>query len=335
MAVRMELVNKKKLTTDATVANFVQISSGKLGAFLIKLAISIGLIGYLLSQLDFGLPLLTTNVALLLAASVGLLLVQPIIMSLRWWLLMRASGLQVTLGDAIKCNWIAVFANQFLPASVGGDAVRIVLSRMRGLPVKTVTMTVMFDRCFALVALFLLIIVLSPAASDVVNMKIVVVLASVVCFAGLAGFISLEYLASFAITFVGSRPRLIFLQHYISRLSDLASQRAVMASALGISILVHLLSFSALSIIAYCFSVDVPLPELVAINMLVTLAHILPISIAGWGVREGAAILFYSNAGVDSSTALSISFLAGVAYAIASLPGAVLWVVRPSKKRAG
>jgi uncharacterized membrane protein YbhN (UPF0104 family) len=54
-----------------------------------------------------------------------LFLSQPPLMSLRWWLLLRLYGSQASLPFLARVTWVSVFANQFPPASVGGDAVRI------------------------------------------------------------------------------------------------------------------------------------------------------------------------------------------------------------------
>jgi uncharacterized membrane protein YbhN (UPF0104 family) len=306
-------------------------SVGKYGLFLVKFVISVSLVAYLLSRLDVRLPPMTAGVVALFGVCILLLLLQPLVMSLRWWLLLRASSLRLTLRETARVNWISIFANQFLPASLGGDAVRILLSRMCGLSIKAVTMTVVFDRGFALLALFLLILLLAPAVSDVIETRAVTAFAAATCVAGLAALFSIGPLAPRAGRLLAARPRLAFLEHYVNRVAELASNRSVVAAALGLSAAVHLLSFAALSTLAYCFSVDVPWLDLVAINSLITLAHILPVSVAGWGVREGAAVLLLGHAGVDSSTALSISLLAGAAFAIASLPGAVLWFVRPGR----
>ncbi len=327
----MAFVSRKKADADPAEASAVERGSGKLILFAIKFAVSATLVGYLLTQLDFRLPPLTPRVGLLLAACVGLLLLQPLIMAVRWWRLMREAGLDVSLRDAVRFNWIAVFANQFLPASVGGDAVRIVLCRMSGLSIRRATMTVLFDRGFALCALVFLIIVLVPAVSASVDTNVVLYLAGAVFAASVATLVALAYLAPFASAFASNCPRTAFLARYIDGFSMLASNWPVTITAFGLSIVVHLLSFTAFALIAYCFGVDLPVLELLAINSLITLAQILPVSLAGWGVREGAAVVLFSNVGVDSSTALSISLLAGVSFALASLPGAVLWLLRPTR----
>ena len=58
----------------------------------------------------------------------------------------------------------------------------------------------------------------------------------------------------------------------------------------------------------------------------VVLITMLPISIAGWGVREGAMILALGQIGVAPVDALSLSVLFGLTGLAAALPGAALWM---------
>ena len=45
-------------------------------------------------------------------------------MILRWILLLRARGIAITTGDAIKLFLVSSFVGSFLPAGIGGDAAR-------------------------------------------------------------------------------------------------------------------------------------------------------------------------------------------------------------------
>jgi glycosyltransferase 2 family protein len=57
------------------------------------------------------------------------------------------------------------------------------------------------------------------------------------------------------------------------------------------------------------------------------LAHILPISIGGWGVREAAAVALLGMTGVDATSALLVSIMFGVLLVLATLPGALFWLM--------
>jgi len=58
----------------------------------------------------------------------------------------------------------------------------------------------------------------------------------------------------------------------------------------------------------------------------VILAMTLPISIAGWGVREGAMIVTLGLVGVPQESALVLSILFGLGTMIAAFPGGIIWL---------
>jgi hypothetical protein len=54
---------------------------------------------------------------------------------------------------------------------------------------------------------------------------------------------------------------------------------------------------------------------------LVTLITSLPVSIGGWGIREGAVVALFGNAGVLAHSALAFSILFGLSVGAISLVG--------------
>jgi uncharacterized membrane protein YbhN (UPF0104 family) len=62
----------------------------------------------------------------------------------------------------------------------------------------------------------------------------------------------------------------------------------------------------------------------------VLLAMAIPLSIAGWGVREGAAALVWQAAGLDPAQGVAISISYGLVILLSSLPGALMMFHRGS-----
>jgi uncharacterized membrane protein YbhN (UPF0104 family) len=58
-----------------------------------------------------------------------------------------------------------------------------------------------------------------------------------------------------------------------------------------------------------------------------TLSTFIPISIGGWGVREGAALLAFGLFGTPPEDALAISILFGLVYSVIGLFGGVVWML--------
>ena len=67
----------------------------------------------------------------------------------------------------------------------------------------------------------------------------------------------------------------------------------------------------------------------------VIIATLLPVSIAGWGVREGAMVFGFGLLGVAAADALALSILVGIANVAAGLPGAALWLAERKLRPAG
>jgi len=54
----------------------------------------------------------------------------------------------------------------------------------------------------------------------------------------------------------------------------------------------------------------------------------LPISLAGWGVREGFFVYTFGQFGVDNATSISISIIYGLLVLIFSIPGSATWLLK-------
>jgi uncharacterized membrane protein YbhN (UPF0104 family) len=63
----------------------------------------------------------------------------------------------------------------------------------------------------------------------------------------------------------------------------------------------------------------------------VVLLTAVPISISGWGVREGAMVACLGLAGVPSEQALSVSLLLGAISVILGLVGGAIWLASPER----
>jgi len=147
---------------------------------------------------------------------------------------------------------------------------------------------------------------------------------SAVIFAGVAGFGVLLALRRL--------PQLIAHWRVVRALLSLAAlARKVMSRAryaLPI-ILLSVLSFIGFAIIvfyiAHAMQLDITLRDCVLLVPPVILITVVPVSIAGWGVREGAMVVAFGFINVPASAAFAVSILFGLTLAAASLPGSLLW----------
>lgn len=84
---------------------------------------------------------------------------------------------------------------------------------------------------------------------------------------------------------------------------------------------------------ARMIGVTLPTAELWPLVPWVLFAMAIPLSVAGWGVREGAAALIWAAVGLDPAQGVAISLAYGLVVLLSSLPGALL--LRRQRARIG
>jgi len=260
----------------------------------------------------------TLAVAIVLALAISLL------HTARWLAVLAVAKARLGFKPALQIVLIGHFFNQALPSSVGGDVVRIWCGYRAGLSMATSANTVAVDRALTLLSLPLLTLAGLPWLFDIVTDPVArwalstVILAS---FAGFAAFLAVTRL-----------PQAI--GHWrVSRalLNLVALTRAVVSDtrALFATVFLSVLSFVVFSFIVYqlarAMHIDISLLDCVLLVPPVILVSVLPVSIAGWGVREGAMVVAFGFVHVPPGAAFAVSVLFGLTLAVASLPGSLLW----------
>ncbi len=93
-----------------------------------------------------------------------------------------------------------------------------------------------------------------------------------------------------------------------------------------VSISIHILSILIVFVLSYGLHGTVSIIGITLVVPISTLLIALPISVAGWGVREGVMVIGLGYAGVLPEEALAISIGYGLCMLLISLPGLILWL---------
>jgi uncharacterized membrane protein YbhN (UPF0104 family) len=93
------------------------------------------------------------------------------------------------------------------------------------------------------------------------------------------------------------------------------------------SLCIHLLSIISVYLLSISMGLNIIWTDLLLIIPLVIFFVALPISIAGWGVREGVMVLGLGYLGVASEEALALSIVFGLSTLIISIPGSAIWLL--------
>jgi glycosyltransferase 2 family protein len=294
----------------------------------IKLLITLLPIYLILKNIDLNITLgLITNIGLpYLLSAMAVLLMQILVMTIRWKIVLDSLDIEVSFKNIISIFWIGLFFNQILPASVGGDAMRGHYLYQRGYSFAKASQGVIFDRMIGLIALVVLVIITLPLGLQLVDSD-----------NARWGLISIIISFVFALTLllniniISSRFQKWNLINKFSSIMTVIRDSVFSLNPgfklLLISILVHFLSILTMTILAIGMQLELKIIGLLVIVPVVTLLMVLPISIAGWGIREGAMIIGLGFIGVEPENAFALSLLFGFLMLSIAIPGGALWIV--------
>lgn len=298
----------------------------------LRAAVSAGLVAFFATHIDLG-PIQaalarTDGGGLALAVLVVLVLVAAA-SALRWLAVCRALDLAMDIRRSLELVYIGWFFNQLLPSGVGGDVVRAVRTRALGIDWSRAVHCVLLDRLLALAAMVLIVAAgwqfIPSLHADAPARHGVLVLLGAVVFA-------------FSLLLVADKLPLPASNRLLAAVVGIAaSTRAVLltrfaAPALLASVVTHLVTALAAWLIARALGLQVTLAATCVLIPLVLFVMMLPISIGGWGVREGAMIAAFGYVGVEPASAFAMSVLFGLSFVAASLPGALLWLRDPVRE---
>ncbi|MGE0049417.1 MAG: lysylphosphatidylglycerol synthase transmembrane domain-containing protein [Acidithiobacillus sp.] len=246
--------------------------------------------------------------------------------SLRWGVILRAAKKHAPAGWLLRLNWVGAYFNQVLPGSVSGDVLRAWYTRPQTGSATLALAAVFADRFIgmgALVGIALLGYLFAGHALHLLpGMGETVAILS----AGYAVIITLIL-----------SPGLGFLELRLGKLGHklhdiragmgmLLRNPSALLSTLLLSIFVQLCSIFMFWALAHSLGEH---PDAVAFWVVwpvVSLFLALPISLAGWGLREGLLVLYMGSLQMGHDQALALSLLAGTTVLLTSLPGAWLWL---------
>ena len=293
---------------------------------LLKIALSLILIAIVVRAFDVRgvvAQFMKVDAATLLLATAVAVAIAPLHAG-RWLAVIGASNHRLGFRTALQVVLIGHFFNQVLPSSVGGDAMRVWCGYRAGLGFGIAAGTVIIDRALTLVSLLLLTAAGLPWLFDIVTDPVARwALSTVICagLAGFAAFLAIVRLPGFALRW-----------RTLRSLLDLAAlaRKVIFQARYGLPvILLSVLSFVAFAFIVFrlanAMQLDVTLKDCVLLVPPVILVTVVPVSIAGWGVREGAMVVAFGFLNVSASAAFAVSVLFGLTLAVASLPGSLLW----------
>lgn len=295
----------------------------------LKLVVSVALVGYLLEQVgvEDALDQMLQLDPVWFLVSLGVASLQMVIGVLRWKVVLNALGSALPWMTALRFMYIGSFFNQALPSSVGGDAVRGFLAYKDGMSVRNAVNGVLIDRVVTVLALVALAAVMVPIGAS--KLEEADWIGPVVWFVTAAA--------------VGGTALLMVLDRLPERFTHLRVVQGMTALAhdirsvllkfpdnfasLSVSVLGHVNLSAVVFVLAIGLGIELSIIDCLLLFPPVLLFQTIPISVAGWGLRESAMVALFSLIGISDDSILVLSILYGLIMILISLPGVVIWLM--------
>ncbi len=266
---------------------------------------------------DLGRLWATLRGALLWPIILSLLLMPPfvIIKAWRWARLLREMGVALDLPTACALYTVGLFYGATTPGQAG-DLLKAVYLRDRGQPLAPALLSVILDRLFDLLVMAALATVgifalgqLLPSRELQTALVIGMSLGMVVLTVVLVAHAPRQWVLTKAL------PRLVpkltsKLEHWNSQFGGLALRPGPLVALSAASLVSAGFTFLRLWLLFLALGLDrVPLYVVVGSSALISVLQVLPISIAGVGVRDAVLIAILRTYGYSAEEAITLSAL--------------------------
>lgn len=311
----------------------------KHAAIALKVAVT-GLLFWLIAQ-DIDLVeiggLLQAADPLLLCAATSLIFVQLICNSLRWRRLMAMDRVALSFAHSFRFYLEGMFFNQALPGAIGGDVMRVYRVRPFCSGFGQAVNGVVLDRVTGLVGLCFMILIGMPLLLERVGDTGILGGFAGVLVAGVAGVIFLAFVARMPESGRGGRLRgaaVRFARLFI----QLVRRPSDALPILGLALITHIMLIATAYLSARAIGLTYSVEDCLIVVPTSILVATLPISLGGWGVREGAFAAGFVLIGAATSGdagPVALGIVMGLEMLAVGLIGGAVWffggAVRPKE----
>jgi len=250
--------------------------------------------------------------------AVGLLMGSRFAISLRWYSLLRGAGEPASYRSSLKITFAGLFANNFLPSTVGGDGVRLAGGLQAGWRGAVLAASLVMDRLVGMVGMATFLPFILPSA---LNYYLADVLAG-------------SPILAFSVAGPDDPPEGSFLGKmlrrawgFIVRIWQTILLWVRRPKSLVLPLLynyVHvLLTFTMVWVILLGLGNPLSFLETGGLWAAVYFISLLPISIGGLGLQEWAIwFAFHQVGGISEAHSLTLALLYRTLMMLSSLPGA-------------
>ena len=267
-----------------------------------------------------------------IALAVLLVLADRALMAYRWLVLLRPfSGPGGPRFAAVmRIFFVSTFVGTFLPASVGGDAVRAYALAREGVDAPASVASVLMDRALGVLSVLVMAAVGLVFASQMARDPLVVsALAATALACGAAAAVIFSERADALLQKAAGRlpwaagraivlRLLAAIRVYATRHGDLVS---VLLGSIGVQVLRIVQAY----FLGVALGIAQPITIYLAFIPLILLVMLLPVTVNGLGTSQLAFVWAFSQAGVPGALSFPLSILFVALGVVGNLPGGLLY----------
>jgi len=268
----------------------------------------------------------------LIAVAVLLVLADRAVMAYRWVVLLCIldPAERPRLAAVMRIFFVSTFVGTFLPASVGGDAVRAFSMTQLNVRGRDAIASVFLDRMLGVASVLLMAAVGLTLAQDLASNRTIVValgVAAAICAATLLLIFS-RHAATVASRMLALFPGAVRQtgEGILESIRRYAIYRRQLVNVLAGSIAVQALRIIQAYFLGAALGIALPPAAYFAFVPLILLVMLLPVTFNGIGTSQAAFVWFFGRAGVPAPPAFALSVLFVALGVIGNLPGGFLYV---------
>ena len=308
---------------------------------LLKISLSIALILWITQgvALDSVFAVITDSSASLLILAFSLFFVGYVIAAFRWRTLIRVQDGDAPIFFLVRSFMVALFFNNFLPSTVGGDVVRMYDSWRLGNTKSDAVTVVLVDRFLGVIVLFcfaLLALVFDETVAGEVPF-ITAWVAAGLAVMGIATWLVLKIPVSITQRLSSAKSGVIariggILEKVHRSFQAYRQARSAVLRALALSVLLQVNVVFHFILVARAVGIDVPAESMFLIIPVAVFIMMVPISINAIGVREAVFVFLFSLYGVQSVEALAFAWIAYSFTLLQGVLGGLVFALRREKR---
>lgn len=298
----------------------------------LRIGVSLALLAVLVSKMDFDAMLPRqrhlSTVAWLVAA-IGTALVGIGLSAWRWQRVLAVFDVPVRLRILLSHYLAGQFVGNVLPSTIGGDVLRVTRGAKTTGSSSTAFASVALERLTGFVALPLICFIgfaLEPSLIEVDHAWIALAISAATLLA-LAMILVLAASPRLAGRFKDHENWMRFMGAVHIGVHLLRRRPRLVGAVLGTALLYQSSTVLTVWFATRALGVSVPNAAIIAFIPAVAMAQVIPISVGGFGVREGMLTLFLTPLGVSTGKAVGIGLLWYFIMLVVSLAGAPAFAV--------